>query len=228
MGLRWPGRPGRRRPPSGLRPDDRSIAIPGRCSPCPSRQYVRPDLLDGRLVHQPLPYVLGGDVLYASGRGAEGGPDRAGRRPARRSPGPPSRSCAPGSRPPASWTGWGSAGSPWSPTVDPTYDDLRPDPGSDLEVVVDGPDPHPLPGPAHGARRWRSPRPGRGRPRPDRRAPGPGRRGPGVHLVPSRVRGGGCGGRGAAPRRRREPRPCPRDPARSGTGLQSWSCWPTG
>ena len=37
----------------------------------PWGQYLRPTLIEGRLVHQPLPTLFGGDVLSASGQGDE-------------------------------------------------------------------------------------------------------------------------------------------------------------
>lgn len=48
-------------------------AEPGPVLALPWSQYVQPSLIDGRLVHNPLPYALGGDVLLPSGRGEPGG-----------------------------------------------------------------------------------------------------------------------------------------------------------
>lgn len=47
---------------------------PGPVLALPWGQYVRPTVIDGLLVHHPLPYVFGGDVLLASGQGDEDAP----------------------------------------------------------------------------------------------------------------------------------------------------------
>lgn len=46
-------------------------ADPGPVLPLPWSQYIRPDVIDGRLVHHPSPYHLGADVLLPSGRGTQ-------------------------------------------------------------------------------------------------------------------------------------------------------------
>lgn len=48
---------------------------PGPVLALPWSQYLRPTLTDGRLVHQPLPTLFGGDVLLASGQGDDASPD---------------------------------------------------------------------------------------------------------------------------------------------------------
>jgi len=48
---------------------------PGPVLALPWGQYVRPTVIDGLLVHHPLPYVFGGDVLLASGQGDEDAPN---------------------------------------------------------------------------------------------------------------------------------------------------------
>lgn len=50
-------------------------ADPGPVLALPWGQYVRPTVIDGLLVHHPLPYVFGGDVLLASGQGDEDAPN---------------------------------------------------------------------------------------------------------------------------------------------------------
>ena len=113
-------------------------ARPGPTLALPFGQYVRPNLVDTHLVHQPLPSVLGGDVLIASGRGTAESPvertdDRLGlaaevvadlRRD--RAPGDALR----------------RLGLRWIAVLDspdPTYDDLETIPGLRVEVVVEGP-----------------------------------------------------------------------------------------
>jgi hypothetical protein len=112
---------------------------PGPVLALPFTQYVRPDVIDRHLVHQPLPYVLGGDVLYASGRGVEGSPDEradgrldlAGGAVAQlRSDEDPSAILE-------------RLGIRWIAvvrTVDVSYDGLETIPGAGLEVVVEGPE----------------------------------------------------------------------------------------
>lgn len=111
---------------------------PGPVLALPFTQYVRPDVVGRHLVHQPLPYVLGGDVLYASGRGAEGSPDEraddrldlAGAAVAQlRTDGDPSDALR-------------RLGIRWIAvltSVDVTYDDLDEVVGAELEVAVEGP-----------------------------------------------------------------------------------------
>ncbi len=48
---------------------------PGPVLALPWGQYIRPLVNDGHLVHNPLPFALGGDVLLPSGRGQDGGSD---------------------------------------------------------------------------------------------------------------------------------------------------------
>ncbi len=48
---------------------------PGPVLALPWGQYVRPTVIDGLLVHHPLPSVFGGDVLLASGQGDEDAPN---------------------------------------------------------------------------------------------------------------------------------------------------------
>jgi len=111
-------------------------ADPGPVLALPWGQYVRPTLIDGLLVHHPLPYVFGGDVLLASGQGDQEAPveradprrDLAGTAAARfRAREPATAELA-------------AIGVRWVAlltTVDPSYPGLAEDP--DLEAVVDGP-----------------------------------------------------------------------------------------
>jgi hypothetical protein len=50
-------------------------ADPGPVLALPWGQYLRPAVNGGGLVHNPVPFAFGGDVLIPSGRGVEGGPD---------------------------------------------------------------------------------------------------------------------------------------------------------
>ena len=193
---------------------------PGPVLALPFTQYVRPDVVDGHLVHQPLPFVLGGDVLYASGRGAEGGPvERADDRldtagvivdRLRNGVDPTSELEVLGIRWIAVLAG-----------VDSSYDDLDRIGGSEpiLERRRGGPDPHALPRAVRTARRRGGRGPG-GRPRPHPRAPGHRRERPELPVVPSRIRRVAAGWAAGHPGRLREPRAVP-----AGSGLLWY--WPS-
>jgi hypothetical protein len=110
---------------------------PGPVLALPFTQYVRPNVIDTHLVHQPLPSILGGDVILASGRGEAGVVERADPRlgvaaaavedlRAREDPS----------------DDLGRIGVRWLAvldTADPSFDDLDAIADGGLEVVVDGP-----------------------------------------------------------------------------------------
>lgn len=113
-------------------------AEPGPVLALPFGQYIRPNVVDTHLVHQPLPSILGGDVILASGRGRTDTPlERADPRL------PLATELV--SRLQAREDiddQIVSLGLRWIAvidTADPTYDDLDRLPGRPLELVVDGP-----------------------------------------------------------------------------------------
>jgi hypothetical protein len=57
--------------------DARRVVVdePGPVLALPWGQYLRPSVIDGGLVHNPVPFAFGGDVLIPSGRGEDDGPD---------------------------------------------------------------------------------------------------------------------------------------------------------
>ncbi len=102
----------------------------------PWGQYVRPTLTSGNLVHQPLPFVLGGDVLIASGQGAAGSPDeRADPRLGRA--GDAAEALEQGEPAAADLSALGTRWVVVLATLEGGYTELPDDPA--LELVVDGP-----------------------------------------------------------------------------------------
>jgi hypothetical protein len=113
-------------------------ADPGPTLALPFAQYLRPNIIDTHLVHQPLPSILGGDVILASGNG---------------DPDTPLERADPRLPLAAELVDRLRAGEDiddqiellglqWVAvldTPDPTYDDLDDLPGHPLEVVVEGP-----------------------------------------------------------------------------------------
>jgi hypothetical protein len=114
-------------------------AEPGPTLALPFTQYVQPNIIDTHLVHQPIPSILGGDVVLASGRAAEDTPlERADPRL------PTATALVADLRDHEPITDELAAlGLRWIAvldTADPTFDHLEDLPGHELEVVVDGPD----------------------------------------------------------------------------------------
>ena len=114
-------------------------AEPGPALALPFGQYVRPNIIDTHLVHQPIPSILGGDVILASGRGEEDTPlERADPRLPLAAELVERLQAGEGIEDQIR-----NLGLRWVAvldTADPTYDDLEDLPGGDLEVIVEGPD----------------------------------------------------------------------------------------
>jgi hypothetical protein len=110
---------------------------PGPLLALPFTQYVRPNLLDGHLVHQPLPFLFGGDVLYGSGRGVEDSPDERADERLDLATGLVADLRA-GEDVSEDLARLGLRWIAVLDSADPTYDDLDRDPGNGLERVVAG------------------------------------------------------------------------------------------